>query len=50
MYSLRMSAWMVPESLFRSNPRFSASTTYMARRMKALGLIVMETEIASRSI
>src|SRR6516225_10501832 len=39
-YSLRMSAWMVPESLFRSRPRFSASTTYIARRIHALGLMV----------
>src|SRR5205085_12523563 len=45
MYSLRMSAWMVPESLFRSNPRFSASTTYMASRIHALGLMVSESDI-----
>ena len=50
MYSLRMSAWMVPESLFRSKPRFSASTTYMASRIQALGLMVIETEIFSRSM
>ena len=50
MYSLRMSAWMVPESLFRSWPRFSARTTYMASRIHADGLMVIETEIFSRSM
>jgi hypothetical protein len=50
MYSLRMSAWMVPESLWGSKPRRSASAAYMASRIQADGLMVIDTEIASRSI
>ena len=47
---MRMSFWMVPESLFRSSPRFSATATYMAIRIHADGLMVMETEIRVRSM
>ena len=43
MYSLRMSFWMVPESRFRSQPRSWATATYMASRIQAVGLMVMET-------
>ena len=49
MYSLRMSAWTVPESRFRSQPRLCASATYIASRIQAVGLMVMDTEIFSRS-
>ena len=49
-YSLRMSACTVPERRFRSKPRDSASATYMARRIQAVGLIVIDTEIRSRSM
>ena len=48
IYSLRMSAWTVPESFFKSLPRDSASATYMAKRIQAVGLIVIETEMPSR--
>ena len=44
-YSFRMSAWIVPDSLSRSRPRFCASATYIASRIHALGLIVSDTEI-----
>src|SRR5436305_660427 len=47
MYSLRMSAWTVPESLLRSKPRDSASATYIAGPIHALGLMVMPTESVS---
>ena len=50
MYSLRMSFWIVPASLAKSRPRSSATATYIASRIHALGLIVIETEICSRSI
>ena len=50
MYSLRMSVWQVPESLLGSAPRDSASATYIASRIHAVGLIVIETEMRSRSI
>ena len=49
-YSFRMSAWTVPDRRFRSRPRDSASATYIARRIHAVGLIVIDTEIRSRSI
>ena len=49
MYSLRMSACTVPERRLRSKPRLWARATYMARRIHAVGLMVMETEIVSRS-
>ena len=50
MYSLRMSFWIVPESRSRSQPRSCATTTYMASRIHAVGLIVIETLICSRSM
>ena len=50
MYSLRMSAWIVPDSLWRSRPRFFASATYIASKIHADGLIVIDTEIFSRSM
>src|SRR5881275_63377 len=49
-YSFRMSVWQVPESRFGSFPRASPSATYMASRIQAVGLIVIETEMRSRSI
>ena len=49
-YSLRMSACTVPERRFRSKPRDSASATYMASRIHAVGLMVIDTEIRSRSM
>jgi hypothetical protein len=45
-----MSFWIVPESLRRSKPRSSATTRYIAKRIQADGLIVIETLICSRSI
>ncbi len=50
MYSLRMSAWTVPDSASRLFPRERASATYMASRIHAVGLMVMETEMRSRSM
>ena len=50
MYSLRMSFWIVPESFAKSSPRSSATATYIASRIHADGLIVIETEICSRSM
>ena len=50
MYSLRMSACTVPEIFFRSQPRCSARATYIASRIHAVGLIVSDTEIFSRSM
>ena len=50
MYSLRMSACTVPESLSRSSPRFFASAMYIASRIQADGLIVIDTEMFSRSM
>ena len=49
-YSLRMSACTVPERRLRSKPRACATAMYMASRIQAVGLIVIETEIVSRSI
>jgi len=49
MYSLRMSACTVPERRLRSLPRLWASATYMASRIHAVGLIVIDTEMFSRS-
>ena len=49
MYSLRMSACTVPDRRLRSSPRLSASATYIERRIQADGLMVMDTEIFSRS-
>ena len=40
----------MPDSLLRSWPRFFASATYIASRIHALGLIVIDTEMFSRSM
>jgi len=50
MYSLRMSFWIVPLSWARGIPRSSATTTYIARRIDAVALIVIEVETASSGI
>src|SRR5262252_2030434 len=50
MYSLRMSFWMVPEIFFQSAPCFSATTKYMAHKIEAGELMVMDTVVLSRSI
>src|SRR5205085_834066 len=50
MYSFRMSFWIVPDSRSRSQPRSWATATYMASRIQAVGLIVIETLMASRSM
>ena len=43
MYSLRMSFWSVPETLrSRSTPCFSATARYIAKRIGAVELIVIE--------
>src|SRR5216683_1338255 len=42
MYSLRMSAWTVPESRLRSQPRLRARATYMARRIRVVGVVAHE--------
>ena len=49
-YSLRMSAWMVPDSAFRSLPRRLANAMYIAYSTQALGLMVIDTEILVRSM
>jgi hypothetical protein len=45
-----MSFWIVPLSFFASKPRSSATTRYIAKRIHAEGLIVIETLIFSRSM
>jgi hypothetical protein len=50
MYSLRMSFCSVPEIFFQSDPCFSATTRYIARRIGAVELIVIETVTFSRSM
>ena len=42
MYSLRMSFWVVPESLSQGMPRFSALTRYIAQIMGAGLLMVID--------
>ena len=49
-YSFRMSACTVPERRFGSKPRDSARATYIARRIHAVGLMVIDTEMRSRSM
>src|SRR2546428_12754798 len=48
MYSLRMSFCSVPEIFFQSAPCFSATARYMASRIGAVELMVMETVTSSR--
>ncbi len=50
MYSLKMSFWMVPEIFFQSAPCFSATTRYIAHRIDAGELMVIETVVFSRSM
>ena len=48
MYSLRMSFCSVPEIFFQSAPCFSATARYIARRIGAVELMVIETVTSSR--
>src|SRR6202165_480979 len=48
MYSLRMSFCSVPEIFFQSAPCFSATARYMASRIGAVELMVMEMVTSSR--
>ena len=50
MYSFRMSFWMVPRNRARDTPCFSAVTRYMAQRMAAGPLMVMEVETWSKGM
>src|ERR1035437_1797618 len=55
MNSLRMSFWMVPDSVCQSAPCFSATTRYIAKIMAAGELIVIDvvmspTEMPSNSV
>ena len=50
MYSLRMSFWMVPVSLVRETPCSSPTTIYIASRIAAVALIVIEVETRSSGI
>src|SRR5260370_36480780 len=43
MYSFRISFWSVPETLDQSTPCFSATAKYMAHRIGAGELMVIET-------
>ena len=49
-YSLRISFWMVPRSRVRSAPCFLATAIYIANRMAAGALMVMEVLISFRGI
>jgi hypothetical protein len=44
MYSLRISFWIVPRSLFISTPCSRATAMYIASRIEAGALIVIEVE------
>jgi len=46
-YSLRMSFWTVPESAAGAMPRRFAVATYIASRMMAVELIVIEVDTRS---
>ena len=50
MYSFKISFCRVPEIFFKSKPFFSAFTRYIAQRMAAGELMVMEVVVFSRSI
>ena len=50
MYSLRMSFWSVPEIFVQSAPCFSATARYIASRIGAVELIVIEMVTVPRSI
>ncbi len=50
MYSFRMSFWIVPPIFFEETPCCSATAMYMARRIAAGALIVMEVVIRSSGI
>ena len=50
MYSLRMSFWMVPFSAPGSTPCFSPTTTYIASRIAAVELIVIDVETLPRGM
>ncbi len=47
MYSLRMSFWVVPPSRSRGMPCSSATATYMASRMGAVALMVIDVVTSS---
>ena len=42
MYSFRMSFWVVPPTRSSGTPCFFASATYIARRIGAVALMVMD--------
>jgi hypothetical protein len=50
MYSLRISFCTVPVSFSEGTPCFSPTTMYMASRIEAGALMVMEVEISSSLI
>ena len=50
MYSLRMSAWIVPPSFARGMPFFSAAAMYCASAMQAGPLIVIDVVISPMSM
>ena len=50
MNSLRMSFWIVPESVCQLAPRFSATTRYIAKIIAAGELIVIDEVTAPRSM
>ena len=50
MNSLRMSFWIVPESVCQSAPRCSATTRYIAKIIAAGELIVIDVVMAPRSM
>ena len=50
MYSLRMSFWIVPEIRSQSAPCFSATTRYMAHRIAADDVIVIEVVTSASGI
>jgi hypothetical protein len=50
MYSFRMSFWRVPPTLPKGTPCFSATARYMARRIAAGELIVIEVVISPTGI
>ena len=49
-YSFKMSFWRVPDRRARSTPFASATATYMASRMGAGPLMVIEVETTPRSM
>jgi hypothetical protein len=50
MYSLRMSFWIVPPTLWKGTPCFSATARYMAKTIAAGPLIVIDVVTLSSGI